>query len=258
MFKTLVASLALSLLSVATVIAPATAAEVTGDHIPTRNGGDLVIHPLKHATMALAWNGATVFVDPALMPGGPKDADAAAAFAGMPSPDLILVGHMHPDHFDPVALGKLAGEKTVIVVPQSIMDQLPAEVKSHARVLANGQSTEVGKIKIEAVPAYNTTADRLKFHPKGRDNGYVLTVGGKRVYIAGDTEGVPEMRTLKNIDVAFIPMNLPYTMTPEAAAEAVLAFKPKIVYPYHYGQSDTAAFAKAVGSAVEVRQRNWY
>ncbi len=238
---------------------PATAQALTGDKVAT-DKGDLIIHPLKHATMALSWGGKTIYVDPAPAPGAEKGADGADAFKGMPAADIITVGHQHGDHFDLPTLQKLVGAKTTLVVPQDIADKLPADLKAKAKVLANGQSADVDGIKIEAVPAYNTSADKQQFHPKGRDNGYVLTVGGKRVYIAGDTEGVPEMANLKNIDVAFIPMNLPYTMTPEEAAKAVLSFKPKIVYPYHYGQSDLAAFEKALGanSGIEVRKRNWY
>jgi L-ascorbate metabolism protein UlaG (beta-lactamase superfamily) len=113
-------------------------------------------------------------------------------------------------------------------------------------------------VKIEAVPMYNLTAARLRFHNKGRGNGYVMTFGGKRVYVSGDTEDIPEMRALKNIDAAFVCMNLPYTMTPEQAADAVREFKPKVVYPYHYRGSDTAQFKKLVGDASEVRLRDWY
>ena len=238
----------------------AAAQPITGDHIPTSNGGDLVVHPMKHATMVLTWNGVTMYVDPAPAPGSPPGTDGAAAFKGMPAADLILVTDIHGDHFDVPSLEKLAGAKTVVVVPQAVMDKLSDAVKPKARVIANGASTSVAAIGIEAVPMYNTTQDRLQFHSKGRGNGYVLTIGGKRVYIAGDTEDIPEMRALKNIDVAFIPMNLPYTMPPEQAAQGVLAFKPKIVYPYHYGQSDVGVFARAIGenNGIEVRQRNWY
>src|SRR6185436_1926633 len=150
--------------------------------------------------------------------------------------------------------------KTKIVVPKAVADQLPAELKSKAIVIANGEKKEVQGVAIEAVPMYNLTEDRLKFHTKGRGNGYVVTVGGKRVYISGDTEDIPEMRALKNIDVAFICMNLPYTMTEEQAASAVREFKPKIVYPYHYRGSDAGKFEKLVGSdsGIEVRLRDWY
>jgi L-ascorbate metabolism protein UlaG (beta-lactamase superfamily) len=235
------------------------AAALTGDRIPATTGGDIVVHPLKHATLAMAWNNQTIYVDPAPPPGG---GDAVAAFAGMPPANIILVTDIHGDHFNGPALSSLAGANAVIVAPQAVVDHadFPAALKARTRVLANGATVTVNGIAIEGVPMYNITEGRLQFHAKGRGNGYVLNLGGKRVYIAGDTEATPEMKALRNIDVAFVPMNLPYTMTPEQAAEGVLAFKPKIVYPYHYAMSDLAAFARAVGTTngVEVRQRNWY
>src|SRR4029079_8925871 len=157
-------------------------------------------------------------------------------------------------------LKAVARENTKIVVPKAVAEQLPPELKSKAVVIADGEEKEVQGVGIEAVPMYNLTADRLKFHSKGRGNGYVLTLGGKRIYISGDTEDIPEMRALKNIDVAFVCMNLPYTMTVEQAASAVKEFKPKIIYPYHYGKSDTEKFKQLVGSdsGVEVRLRDWY
>lgn len=238
------------------------AAALTGDTVAATTGGNIVIHPLKHATFAMAWNGQTIYVDPTPAPGAPAGTDGAAAFAGMPAANIILVTDIHGDHFNGPALEKLTGANTIIVAPQAVIDQagFPAALKAKTRALANGATTTINGITIEGVPMYNTTADRLQFHNKGRGNGYVVTLGGKRVYIAGDTEAHAEMRALRNIDIAFVPMNLPYTMTPEAAAEGVLAFKPKIIYPYHYGMSDVAAFARIVGTTngVEVRQRNWY
>ena len=138
------------------------------------------------------------------------------------------------------------------------LDGLPDEMKQNAQLMANGDKGEVAGITLEAVPAYNTTEDRLKYHPKGVGNGYLLTFGDKVVYVAGDTEDIPEMRALTGIEVAFLPMNLPYTMTEEQAADAVKAFKPKIVYPYHYQGSDPKKFATLVGDAAEVRLVDWY
>jgi L-ascorbate metabolism protein UlaG (beta-lactamase superfamily) len=260
MLKKLFVLSAVSVLVICLHAAPGRAqspAPAAGEHIPTSHGGDLVVHTMKHATLALTWNGKTVYVDPAPWPVG-KGVDGSLAFAGLPAPDLIVITHLHPDHFDAATLTKLVTAKTVVVVTQSIADTMPPDLKAKARVLDNGKSTDVATIHVEAVPSYNITPERLKNHPQGRDNGYVLTFGGKRVYIAGDTEDTPEMRALKNIDVAFIPMNPPYTMSPERAADAVRTFKPKIVYPYHYHGSDVAAFASAVGPGVEVRQRDWY
>ena len=160
----------------------------------------------------------------------------AAMYEGLPPPGLILVTHEHADHFDPPTLAGLVGENTRLLTNPSVHDKLPADLKARATAIANGESTTANAVTIEAIPAYNITADRMQYHPVGRDNGYVLTIGGKRVYIAGDTEDVPEMRALEAIDVAFVPMNLPYTMSVEQAAPAVAAFAPAFVYPYHYGE----------------------
>jgi L-ascorbate metabolism protein UlaG (beta-lactamase superfamily) len=230
-----------------------------GDQVPTANG-ILVVHPVNHATFLMQWNGKTVYVDPV---GGAKP------FADLPKPDLVLVTHFHFDHFDPKTLEAIvpAGGKTVIVAPSTVAEKIPESLRSQVmvRILTNGEKTEAAGIAIEAVPAYNTTPGKEKFHPKGRDNGYVLTMGGKRVYIAGDTEDTPEMRAIRGIDIAFLPMNLPYTMSVEKAAEAIRQFKPKIVYPYHYRshdgtKADFGKLKKLVGkdSGVEIRLREWY
>ena len=234
--------------------------QLMGDHVPAASGGDIVFHPMHHATFVMSWNGKVIYVDPAGAPGGDGAASAATAFEGLPPADLILVTDIHGDHFSAPTLADLAGANTRIVAPQAVIDEMSDALKGKTTAVANGQTITVDGIAIEGVPMYNITEDRLKFHAKGRGNGYVVTLGGKRVYVAGDTEAHPEMKALQNIDVAFVPMNLPYTMTPEQAAEGVLAFKPSIVYPYHYGQSDVAAFATLVGASpdIEVRQKNWY
>lgn len=225
------------------------AAEPASDKIPAQNG-DITIEPINHATFIMSWNGKTIFVDPV---GG------AQKFKGQ-KPDLILVTDIHGDHLNADTLKGVATDKTKIVAPEAVASQLPAELKSKTTVLANGEKKDVEGISIEGVPMYNLTQDRLKFHTKGRGNGYVVTLGGKRIYISGDTEDIPEMRALKNIDVAFVCMNLPYTMTVEQAASAVKEFKPKVVYPYHYRGSDTKKFKELVGdgSGVEIRLRDWY
>jgi L-ascorbate metabolism protein UlaG (beta-lactamase superfamily) len=208
----------------------------------------------------MQWNGKTIYVDPV---GGVKP------FADLPKPDIVLVTHMHADHFDPATLEALvpAGGRTVIVAPKAVAEKIPETLrgKTMVRILTNGEKTEAAGIAIEAVPAYNSTPGKEKFHPKGRDNCYVLTLGGKRVYIAGDTEDSVEMRALRGIDIAFLPMNLPYTMSVEKAADAIRQFKPKIVYPYHFRSADgTKAdferLKKLVGDdiGVEIRVREWY
>ena len=234
------------------VIAPSarSADKIDGDHIATSDG-DLIIHPINHATFVMSWKDKTIYVDPV---------GTGKRFHGLPKPDLILVTDIHGDHLSPETLEAVADAKTAIVAPSAVAEKLPEKLRKQTTVLANGETKSVAGINVEAVPMYNLTADRLKYHNKGRGNGYVVTVGAKRVYISGDTEDIPEMRALKNIDVAFICMNLPYTMTEEQAASAVREFKPKIVYPYHYRESEVEKFKKLVGedSGVEVRLRGWY
>jgi L-ascorbate metabolism protein UlaG (beta-lactamase superfamily) len=229
----------------------ATAAEpLSGDHLATADG-DLIIHPVNHASLVLQWKGQTIYVDPV---GGAK------VFRGLPAPDLILLTDIHGDHFDKANLPLLAGEKAALVAPPAVVKLLPEPLVKRATALANGESHTVLGIKMEAIAAYNLTAERQQYHAKGRGNGYVLNLGGKRIYLSGDTEGTPEMKALKDIDVAFLCMNLPYTMDVPQAAEAVKAFRPKIVYPYHSRGSDLEQFKKLVGTdaGVEVRLRDWY
>jgi L-ascorbate metabolism protein UlaG (beta-lactamase superfamily) len=205
--------------------------------------GNLRITFLGHGTLMLDYNGWVIHVDPV---------SAEADYAALPPADLILVTHEHGDHLDPKAVARITRPGTVIVANPASAGKLPG-----ALAMANGESRTVGAVKIEAVPAYNTTAGRDRFHPKGRDNGYVLTIDGKRVYIAGDTEDIPEMKALKGIDIAFLPMNQPYTMTPEQVAKAALAFKPRVLYPYHFGDTDTGRLTALLeGKNVEVRIRD--
>ena len=260
MRRFVVASVAV-LLGCAAMSAACGAAEkrLAGDQVAT-DSGILVIHPIRHATFVMQWNGKTVYVDPV---GGAKP------FADLPKPDLVLVTHIHFDHFDPATLEAVvsAGGRPTIIAPATVVEKIPETLlaKLKVKILANGDKTEAAGIAIEAVPAYNITAGKEKFHPKGRDNGYVLTLGGKRVYIAGDTEDIAEMRALKGIDIAFLPMNLPYTMSVAKAADAIRQFKPKIVYPYHYRsgdgkKADLEELKRLVGerSGVEIRSRDWY
>ncbi len=223
---------------------------VNGDHIATDNG-DLVIQPLNHATFAMGWDGKTIYVDPV---GG------AARFAGLPNPDLILVTDIHGDHLDAATLAAVVGEDTVLVAPAAVAGQFADSLRQKTRILANGEEITVLGISIEGIPMYNLTEERLRYHDKGRGNGYVATFGGTRVYISGDTEDIPEMRALDDIDVAFVCFNLPYTMTEDQAASAVREFAPDVVYPYHYRGNDVDKFSALVGadSGIEVRLREWY
>jgi L-ascorbate metabolism protein UlaG (beta-lactamase superfamily) len=219
----------------------------TPDKLPAA-GGDITIAPINHATLQLVYAGKVIDVDPVA---------AAGTFAGFAAPDVILITDIHGDHLDPATVAKLKKATTVVVAPSAAAAQL-----DHPTVIANGEKKTIAGIEIEAVPMYNLTRGQSPgqlYHPKGRGNGYVLTLGGKRIYIAGDTEGTPEMKALQGIDVAFIPMNLPYTMPPIEAADAVKAFKPKIVYPYHYRGSDLHQFEDALkGTGIDVRIRDWY
>ena len=173
---------------------------------------------------------------------------------------------IHGDHFDAATLKAIRQAGTLLVVPQAVADKLPDADKAGVVVLANGDKKIISGIEIAAIPMYNLPADAANpMHPKGRGNGYVLTIGAKKIYLSGDTQGIPEMRALTGIDIAFVCMNLPYTMDVNEAADAVLAFKPHIVYPYHYrgqgGLSDVAAFKSKVeagNKGIEVRLRNWY
>lgn len=218
--------------------------------------GPLTLQPLNHATMAFTWQGKTIYTDPN---GG------AMTFEGVAAPDLILITDIHGDHFNPETLEAINTDKATLIVPQAVADKLSDNLKKKAVVLANGQTKSVMDITIMAVPMYNLPESPETRHPKGRGNGYVLSFGNKKVYVSGDTSGIPEMRALKGIDVAFICMNLPYTMDIQEASQAVLDFKPKVVYPYHYrgqnGLSDTEAFRKMVNDKnknIDVRLRNWY
>ena len=227
----------------------------TPDQVKT-NKGNLTIQPIQHGTLVLNWDNKTVYVDPT---GG------AEAFSGVAKPDMILITDIHGDHFNKETLDALQTENTVMVVPQAVADQLPEKYKNQLTVIGNGESTTKLGIPITAIPMYNLPESAESRHTKGRGNGYILNLGGKNIYLSGDTEGIPEMRALKNIDVAFVSMNLPYTMDVDQAADAVLDFKPKIVYPYHYrgqnGLSDVASFKKQVNAKnkqIEVRLKDWY
>jgi L-ascorbate metabolism protein UlaG (beta-lactamase superfamily) len=231
----------------------ASAALAASDDTLSTSAGDVAIHAIHHAALTLTFNGTTILADPAPLGQGADTAE----FTALPAPALILITHEHGDHFNVPILQAVSGGAT-IVAPQSVFDKMPDDLKAKTKVMKNGDRLEVAGVSIEAVPAYNTSPDKQQFHPKGRDNGYVLTFGDKHVYIAGDTEDTPEMRALTGIDVAFLPMNLPYTMSVDQAADAVAAFKPKVVYPYHSRGTDVEAFKTKVGNAADVWILDWY
>jgi L-ascorbate metabolism protein UlaG (beta-lactamase superfamily) len=228
--------------------------------VPARTPGDEVsVTPIEHATAVLGWSGMTVYLDPV----GGRD-----AFVGQSAPDIIFLTDIHPDHLDVDTVTALAASSTdvVVVAPHAVAEEFPTAFQSRMVVLANGSTTLQKGFTIEAVPMYNLPKDGVQeYHPQGRGNGYVIEREGTRVYVAGDTEGTPEMRALRDIAIAFIPMNMPYTMTVEDAADAVLAFVPRTVYPYHYrgtgGMSDVARFTSLVEAGnptIQVMVRDWY
>ena len=211
------------------------------------SAGPVKITPLYHASTLIEAGGKVIYLDPA----------KPAKLGDLPKADLILITDIHPDHMDPASISTISKPGTEIIAAPAV-----TQTVTNATPLANGESKSWQGWTIEAVPAYNLKRGPEPgklFHDKGRGNGYVLTYGGMRFYFSGDTEGVPEMRALKNIDVAFVCMNLPYTMPPDEAAAAVKAFHPKIVIPYHYRGSDLAVFKKGLeGTGIEVRLLDWY
>jgi L-ascorbate metabolism protein UlaG (beta-lactamase superfamily) len=226
------------------------------------SAGPVKITPIYHAAVLIETPGDAIYIDPA----------KPAPLDDLPPAHLILVTDIHGDHMDPDAiftLGEAGARGTQVIAPAAVLKD-PKFAKSvydntsGAKALANGESTMADRNawKVEAVPMYNIVHKMPTgeaYHVKGRGNGYILTYGGKRFYFSGDTEGTPEMRALQNIDVAFVCMNMPYTMTPEEAADAVKAFHPKVVIPYHDRGSDVAAFQKALeGTGIEVRVLDWY
>jgi L-ascorbate metabolism protein UlaG (beta-lactamase superfamily) len=217
-------------------------------------GGDITVHPVNHASFVMETPAGIIYSDPVGEP---------AAYADLPPPDLILVTHEHGDHYNAETLAALSGFETPIITNPAVHGMLPEDLKATAEQIANGGSTTFNGVTIDAIPAYNTTEERLNFHPQGRDNGYVLGFDGLRVYISGDTEDIPEMRALENIGLCFLCMNLPFTMSAEQAASAVAEFQPRFVYPYHYrgrdgGTQDPEEFARMVGDAAEVKLHDWY
>lgn len=195
------------------------------DSFTTKNGKNLKITFFKHASLLVEYDGTKIFVDPV---------SDYADYTKQPKADYILITHEHHDHFDTKAIAAIETSDTKIIANPNCQKML-----DRGDAMKNGDVLSITPdMKLEAVPAYNTTPGRDKFHPKGRDNGYILTVGGTRIYIAGDTEDIPELKQIKNIDIAFLPVNQPYTMTPEQAIKATKIIQPRILYPYHYGDTD--------------------
>ena len=226
---------------------------LSGDHLATTNG-DVVIHPLYHASLVMSWNGKIIYSDP------DDDPFYESRYAGMPKGDVILVTHEHGDHYSTTKLTALRATDGVIIVPQRIYNMAGfASFRSNAIALPYGVSTNVMGINVLAVPGYNGN------HTFTNNNCYVLTLGDRRIFISGDTGDVPEIRALTDIDVAFLCMNQPFTMTVSAATNCIRAMRPKVVYPYHYRDSsgattNAATFKQWLGTdlGIEVRLRQWY
>jgi len=219
------------------------------DSFTTKSGKTVKFHALVHASIRIEYDGKEIMIDPVTKLGG-KTID----YTAMPKADYIFVTHEHHDHLDQEAIKQLTGDKT-----QLVTNQRCAEMLGYGQVMANGDVLQLSDdIRLEAVPAYNTTEDHLQFHPKGRDNGFILTLDGLRIYIAGDTEDIPEMAEIKDIDIAFMPCNQPYTMTVEQLINAARIVKPKVLFPYHYGQTDVSDIPSRLKSmGIEARIRHY-
>lgn len=234
-----------------TLIITSMALKVFSQEIPefdkiTTKDGIVELHFIGHGSLMFKWNGYVIYIDPA---------GSSGNFEFRPKADLILVTHEHGDHLDPKLIADLKKPGTLLFCNENSLSKVPWGLAMRA-----GDRQEINNIIFEAVPAYNLVNESTPgnpYHPKGIGVGYVFTIGGKRFYVAGDTENIPEMKTLKNIDVAFLPMNLPYTMTPAMVADAALAFRPKILYPYHFGNTDTTEIVNLLkDSGIVVRMRN--
>ena len=218
------------------------------DTFKTKGGKEVVITAIKHASLRIQYDGLEIQVDPV------AEFAPATDYSKFPKADVILITHEHFDHFDRDTIATLRKDGTQIVANPAVQKML-----GFSTALANGESHALAKgIALDAVPAYNTTPGHTQFHPKGRDNGYVLTIDGLRIYIAGDTEDIPEMAKLKDIDIAFLPCNQPYTMTPEQVAKAARTIKPKVLFPYHYSQTPIKRVAELLADmSIDVRIRNY-
>lgn len=225
------------------------------DTIQSSNG-PIIIQPIQHASLILEWNDQVLYVDPS---------GDLELFKGFKAPTIILLTDIHGDHTSIQTLKSLNTERATLVAPPAVAELVKKDYEKQLVIVSIGGMSSVNGIFISAMPMYNLPETSDSKHPRGRGNGYFLNLGDKKIYISGDTEDIKEMRDLRRVDVAFVCMNLPYTMDINQAASAVLEFKPKIVYPYHYrgnpDMSDTEAFKKLVNSknsSIEVRLKNWY
>ncbi len=228
---------------------PVTTANYEVDVFKTKSGKSIKFHALMHASIRIEYDGKEIEIDPVL-----KLRDRTVDYSAMPKADYIFVTHEHQDHFDQEAINQLSGKNTVLVTNKRCGDML-----GYGRIMVNGDNLKIADdFTVDAIPAYNTTESNKQFHPKGRDNGFIFTIDGLRIYIAGDTEDIPEMSAIKDIDIAFLPCNQPFTMTPEQLVRAAKIVKPKILFPYHYGQTDISGIPDLLKEdGVEVRIRHY-
>lgn len=219
------------------------------DIFKTKSGKSVKFHALVHASIRIEYEGREIEIDPVT-----KLGNRTIDYSVMPKADYIFVTHEHGDHFDKEAISLLTGDKTQLITNRRCADML-----GYGLVMANGDKTQIADdLAVEAVPAYNTTEGHAQFHPKGRDNGFILTIDGLRIYIAGDTEDIPEMSDIKDIDIAFLPCNQPYTMTVNQLVSAARRIKPKVLFPYHYGQTDLSTVPSLLkDDEIEVRIRHY-
>lgn len=228
---------------------PVTTETYEVDVFTTKSGKTVKFHALVHASIRIEYDGKEIEIDPVTKL-GKKTID----YSAMPKANYVFVTHEHGDHFDKEAIKLLSNDKTRLVANKRCADML-----GDGQVMVNGDKLQIAEdFTVEAVPAYNTTDGRTQFHPKGRDNGYILTLDGLRIYIAGDTEDIPEMQDIKDIDIAFLPCNQPYTMTPEQLIKAAKTLKPKVLFPYHYGQTDVSRLPEQLKDwRIDVRIRHY-
>lgn len=243
-------------LGASTLLPAGLAAQEEGSNTFETADGPITVHPVRHASFVLEAPRMVIYVDPV---GDPS------LYEDFPEPDVILITHEHGDHFSPETLEAVSVGKTQILTNFAVFDMLPMSLQAIAQRVGNGETVNLLGTDFEAVPAYNITEGRLDYHPEGRDNGYLFEIGGRRIYVAGDTEATEEMRALEEIFLAFVPMNLPYTMDAEQAADGVADFAPDFVYPYHYqgeeGGQDPARFAELLAQTdaeTAVRMGEWY
>ena len=241
--------------SLLTILVLVSACNGQGSEVPeidvftTKSGKTIEFHALMHGSLRIVFDGKEIEIDPVT-----KLGDKTIDYSSMPKADYIFVTHEHHDHLDQEAINLLTKEST-----QLIVNQRCADILGFGQAMSNGDKVQLAEdFTVEAIPAYNTTEGRQQFHPKGRDNGYILTLDGFRVYIAADTEVIPEMATINDIDVAFLPCNQPYTMTPNQLIDAARMFGPKVLFPYHYGQTDVSGIpALLEKDGIEVRIRHY-